>query len=201
MPMLASDLANPEFTNPQNPDDLMHVEFYWNEPVDKWASEAAGKEVRGKRVPFVRIMRAGDNTSIMETPVREDHKGRWPRKWLAWQMKEGLIEGAGVDIPGWKIEEWDAVNKNETQLHELKYMRFNTVEQLAGASDAQLQKIGIDGLGLRERARVALKERGRAEYKAEMEAKDKQLKEMQERLAKLEAAAMNSNTLHAPKKG
>lgn len=202
MVMLASDLNNPDFLGAQNPDDLMHVEFLWKEPVDKWASENAGKEVRGKKTAFVRIMRAGDNTSIVETPVRNDHKARWPRKWLAWQMKEGLIEGAGVDVPGWRIEEWDVVSKNETQLHELKYMRFNTVEQIAGASDAQLQKIGIDGLGLRERAKVALKERNRAEYKSEMDAKDAEIKAMQDRLAKLEAMlpVSGKDTLHAPRK-
>ena len=183
--MLASDLNNPEFTNPTNPEAMLHVEFYWNAPISKWQSELAGKEVRGARIPFVRIMRPGDNTSIHETAVRDDHKRRWPQKWLAWQMKEGLIEG-GAEIPGWKIEEWPVIN--DEQRHELKYLRFFTVEQIAGASDAQVQRLGIGGIGMREQARVALKERNRAEYKAELEAKDKELLDMKARLAKLEAA-------------
>lgn len=201
MVMLASDLNNPEFVGATNPDDMLHVEFFWKEPIDKWQSEKQGKEVRGKRVPFVRMMKPGDQTSIIETAVRDDHKARWPRRWMAWQMKEGLIEGAD-NVPGWKIEEWDVVKDKESQVHELKYLRFYTVEQLAGASDAQIQRLGIGGIGLREQARLAIKERSRAEYKTEMEAKDRELAEMKARLAKLEAmfpVADAQKTLTLPK--
>jgi len=176
--MLASDLANPEFVNPQNPDALMHVEFFWHEPVDKWESERIGKEVRGPRQPFIRIMRAGDQTTMLETPVRDDHKQRWPQKWLAWQMKEGLIEGA-TNVPGWPLEDWGALNPD--QLHELKYLRFSTVEQLAGASDAQVQRMGMSGIGLRERARQAIKDKAREEVRGELEAREREIQELRER--------------------
>jgi hypothetical protein len=202
MVMLASDVNNPEFANPQDPDALLHVEFYWHEPISKWQSEVQGKEVRGKKIPFVRIMKPGDQTSILETAVRDDHKARWPKKWMAWQMREGLIEGS-TDVPGWKIEEWPAISKDDSKVQELKYLRFSTVEQLAGASDAQIQRLGIGGIGLREQARAAIKERNRSEYKAEMDAKDKQIADMVERLAKLESLLPISgkDTLHVPKKG
>lgn len=181
--MLASDLNNPEFLNPTNPDAMLHVEFYWAQPVDKWASDVAGKEVLGEKRIFVRIMRPGDNTSIIETPVRDDHKARWPHKWLAWQMKEGLIEG-DQNIPGWKIEDWDVVKQD--QIHELKYLRFNTVEQLAGASDAQIQRLGMGGIGLRTQAQQALKDKSREGVKAELEAKDAEIQAMRERLEAIE---------------
>lgn len=200
--MLASDLNNPDFVNPMNPDALLHVEFFWREPVDKWKSEQAGKEVRGPRIPFIRIMRPGDNTSIHETPVRDDHKARFPRLWLAWQMKEKMIEGANDDVPGWKLEEWDVLN--DSQRHELAFFRFRTVEQLAGASDGQLQKMGMGGITLRERARAAIKERNKSEFDAEMKAKDAELAKMQERVAKLEALLTKPDpkpeTLTLPKK-
>ena len=77
--MLASDVNNPEFVNPVNPDSVLHVEFYWHAPVDKWKSENAGKEIRGARIPYICIMRPGDNTSIHRTPVRDDHKVRFAR--------------------------------------------------------------------------------------------------------------------------
>ena len=198
--MLASDLNNREFVGASNPDEMLHVEFYWKEPIDKWQSEKQGKEVRGKRVPYVRMMKPGDQTSIVETAVRDDHKARWPRKWMAWQMKEGLIEGA-ENMPGWKIDEWPVLKDKESQVHELKYLRFHTVEQLAGASDAQIQRLGIGGIGLREQARAAIKERSRAEYKDEMEARDKENAELKARLAKLEAmlTPAKSETLTLPK--
>lgn len=197
--MLASDLNNKEFQGAVNPDDMLHVEFFWKEPVSKWQSETQGKEVRGKRIPFVRMMKPGDQTSVIETAVRDDHKARWPQRWLRWQMKEGLIEGADNE-PGWKIEEWDGIK--ESQVHELKYLRFNTVEKIAGASDAQIQRLGIGGIGLREQAKLAIKERSRAEYKSEMDLKDKEINDMRDRLAKLEALlpAGGKDTLHVPKK-
>ena len=193
--MLASDLNNREFVNPVNPDDLLHVEFFWKEPVLQWQTEVQGKEVRGPRTPFVRIVRPGDNTSIIETAVRDDHKARWPQKWLAWQIREGMIEGAG-DIPGWKLDDWPGIKPD--QLNEVKFLRFSTVEQLAGASDAQIQRLGVGGIGLREQARAALKERNRAEYKSEIDAKDKMIADLAARLDKLEKS---QGTLGLPKKG
>ena len=132
-------------------------------------------------------MRPGDNTSIIETAVRDDHKARWPHKWLAWQMKEGLIEG-DQNIPGWKIEDWPVLKPD--QIHELKYLRFNTVEQIAGASDAQIQRLGMAGIGLRLQAQQTLKDKARESIKAELDAKDALIQSMQARLAALENASV-----------
>ena len=198
--MLASDVNNQEFTNAvANPDSMLHVEFYMHEPIRKYQSEKEGKTVRGPKIPYIRIMRPGDQYSVHETPVRDDHKARFAQKWLYFQMKEGMIEGQ-ADIPGWKLEDWPELN--EEQLHEMRYMRFQTVEQIAGASDAQVQRLGIGGIGLREKARAALKVRSRAEYESEMKAKDKELDEMRGRLAKLEAmfTSPKQETMHVPKK-
>ncbi len=182
--MLASDLANPDFANPQNPDKLLHVEFYMHAPVDPNKSRELGKKVLMPEQPFVRIMKPGDNTSIIETFVREDHKARFPDKWLYFQMQQGMVDG-GVDIPGWKVEEWDFIKPE--QVHELKYLRFYTVEQIAGASDAQVQRLGIGGLGMREEARRALKEKVGAGINAELAKKDAEIADMKARMERLEA--------------
>ncbi len=182
--MLASDLANPEFLNPQNPDGLLHVEFMWMSPVDKWKTDSSGKETRMEKVPYVRIMKPGDNTSIIETPVRDEHKARWPDKWLYWQIKEGLTSG-DAQVPGWAIDEWPELT--DEQKRELKFLRFSVVEQIAGASDAQVQRMGMGGLGLREKARQALRARMGAETKSELHKKDAEIALLNERLAKLEA--------------
>src|SRR3990167_4270128 len=193
--MLASDLDNQNFKGATNPDSLLHVEFMWKQPVDKWKTEHTGKEVLLPRLPYIRIMRPGDQTSVHETPVRDDHKRRFPQKWLPWQM-----------------EEWPQIN--ETQRRELQHMRFSTVEQVAGASDGQIQRIGIGGVGLREQARAALKAKNRSEFEAEIKAKDKEMAEMRAEQAVMKAQLeklMNPapipppppqpNTLHVPKKG
>lgn len=188
--MLASDLNNREFMNPLNPDDLLHVEFYMHAPLDPNKSQIAGKAVYGDSVPFVRIMRPGDNTSIIETPVRNDHRARWPQRWLAFQMKEGMIEGA-IDVPGWKIEEWAVIN--ESQVHELKYLRFSTVEQIAGASDAQIQRLGIGGISLREQARQALKDKYQSAARMELETRDRQIAELTAKVSEITEALKLKN--------
>ncbi len=189
--MLASDIGNPDFVGAQNPDSILYVEFYWHEPVDKWGSEVASQEA-GKRVvkklpkqPFVRIMRPGDKDTIVETAVREDHKQRWPEKWLYWQMAEGIIDG-GENVPGWKLEEWAHLDDKPELLRDLKFARFYTVEQIAGSSDAQVQRLGIGGLGLREQARVDLRNKMGREVKEAIDAKDKEISDMK---AKQEAQA------------
>lgn len=159
---LASDLNNTEFVGAKNPDSGLYVEFYWHEPIDAWASAEKSREQQRKvevklpKQPFVRIMVPGDKTSIFETAVQEAHKQRFPRQWMAWQIAEGII-GGEEDIPGWKISEWTEVDPEMAR--ELLYMRFQTVDQLAGASDRQIQGLGIGGVGLREKARVALRNR------------------------------------------
>jgi hypothetical protein len=190
--MLASDLNNPEFIGATNPDALMHVEFYFHEPIDKWGSEIASQKA-GKRVTvklekqiFVRIMRPGDKDSILEVPLREDHKARWPEKWMYFQIAEGIIDG-GADIPGWKIEEWPYLDDKQELLRELKFNRYYTVEQLAGAQDSQVQKLGIGGLGLREEARAAMKDRMRKEFAADLQEKDKVIAEQGSAIAALQA--------------
>lgn len=198
--MLDSDLNNTKYADAvTNPDRMLYVEFYMHKPLDKWATEEASQKngmltrIYGLEQPFVRIMKPGDSTTIHEVPVREEHKRRWPEDWLYFQMAHGLVEEQ--EIPGWKIEEWPYLMDKSDMLREFKHGRFRTVEQVAGASDAQVQKMGIGGLGFREQARADLrkklgadlneaivsKDKEVAEMKAAMEAMQKQLQELTEK--------------------
>lgn len=160
----------------QNGDEQLHVEFY--------ISDAKGWE--GK--PFVRIQVPGDKNNIAEQPVREDHKARFPRQWLYFQMKQN--EGAtpqafGTPLAKWQQEAGEDINK--AQIEELNILRFQTVEQVAAASDAQMQKFGMGGVGLRERAKAYLARKNRSETAEELEATKRQLAELQEQMAALMA--------------
>lgn len=186
--LLATDVNNSEFTGAvSNPDALLHVEFYMHKPLDKWSteveSEKQGRLVRvyGPEQPFVRIMRPGDQTSIIETPVREQHKQRWPEQWLYFQMREGLID-QDQNIPGWRIDDWPYLADKPDLLRDFKFSRFATVEQVAGASDAQVQKMGLGGLGLREQARADLRKKLAADLNEAIASKDKEVAEMKEML-------------------
>lgn len=187
--MLASDLQNPEYVGSANPDEKLFVEFYMHKPEDPNKSAVAGKRIYGEETPYVRIQVPGDKTTVIETPVVEEHKRRWPQKYLYFQMQNGLI-GGDASIPGWRVEEWDYLTPD--QVRELQYMRFSVVEQIAGASDAQVQRLGMGGVGMRDAARKALRDRMGAETREELAKKDAELAEMRERMAKLEALVMQA---------
>ena len=80
------------------------------------------------------------------------------------------------------------------QVRTLKFLRFSVVEQVANASDSQCQRMGMDGAGLRERAKLALRARMNVEMQQEMKKKDAELTALRaadadkdERLKKMEA--------------
>lgn len=174
--MLASDIANPNFSGASNPDDTLYVEFYWYEPVDDWTHRITGEKKVLPKVPYVLIQRPGDHTTVIRTEAREDHKRRFPRQWLYFQTKEGLIDTK--DLPGTPLESWDELKDKQDYILDLKSKRFFTVESVALASDAQVQGIGMGGLSLREKAKQFLKAQMGNEVKQELAKKDEEIAEL-----------------------
>jgi hypothetical protein len=159
-----------------NGDSQLHVEFF--------VSDA--KNWEGK--PFVRIVIPGDKNTIIEQPVREDHKERFPRQWLYFQMKQNEQDAPVIGTP---LEQWvkdDPENVSKGWVEELHILKFQTVEQVAAASDLQLQKIGMGGVGLREKAKNYLSRKNRSETAEELDNTKKQLAELQAQMAELIAA-------------
>lgn len=183
---LETDVANTAFAGATNPDSFLHAEFYWHEGIDRnksdEASLEAGKIVRIKapKEIYIRIMKPGDQTSILETKVREDHKRRFPEKWLYFQMSEGLIENT-ANQAGWKVENWEELTPDE--IHKLKYHRFYTVEQIANASDGQIQGYGMGGLAMRKKAQDALQAKAQVAKAAE----NREIEELKKTVAELKA--------------
>lgn len=202
--MLASDLNNPDFVGAKNPDSGLYVEFFWHEEVDGWKSREESERLQRRvvmkapKAPYVRIMVPGDKTTEWVGAVTEAQKQRFPREWLAWQIAEGLV-GGEEDIPGWKLAEWDEITPD--LLRELTYMRFQTVEQLAGASDKQVQGMGLGGLGLREKARVALRDKMGAETKAALEEDRAEKEELKRQLAEMQAQMQQLLAAQGEKRG
>ena len=194
---LETDVANRNFAGAANPDSFLHAEFYWHEPLDRnksdIESEKAGRPVpvKGPRQVYIRIMKPGDQTSILETPVREDHKRRFPEKWLYFQMSEGLIEDT-KNQPGWKIENWDELTPDD--IHRLKFHRFYTVEQVANASDGAIQGYGMGGLALRKKAQDAIQ----AKNSLAKEAENKELEDLKAQVAKLTALLTTAPQVATP---
>ena len=131
----------------QNADEHLFVQFYEHEREPY------------KGFDFVRIMNPGDKTNVYDQPATEAHKMRFPRHWLAYQAAKngGAGSALGVTLGEWVNERPDDVT--DGQVAELTMLGFQTVEQLAGASDHQIQRVGMGGMGLRERARNFLSAR------------------------------------------
>lgn len=156
-----------------NADAQLHVEFY--------IKESGANE--GKT--YVRIMAPGDKTNIFDQPARDDHKERFPRQWLYFQMQqsEGAAQEIGTPLSQWHKDTPEDINRD--QIAELAILKFVTVEQLALASDGQLQRVGMGGIGLRERARQYLNRKNRADANAELNETKRQLAELQMQMAAL----------------
>lgn len=180
MTLLASDLINPAFVGAMNPDDRLAVEFYWGTVKNMRGQPVLDKEGNPRKIPYVRISVPGDETSRVDVPVREDHKKRFSRQWQYWQIQE---ESGNADVPGWKLDDWAELS--DEQRRELKFLRFSVVEQVASASDLQVQRMGINGQTLRIKAREALKKRGEEAYVNEIRARDNTIKELQENMKRL----------------
>jgi hypothetical protein len=112
-------------------------------------------------------------------------------------METGMIANA-ENVPGWQIDEWDELEAD--QVRNLKFLRFYTVEQIAGASDTQIQGIGMGGLGLRENARKALAERNSALVNNAVAERDKRIADLEEKLNKV-LAMVETKSEDAPRRG
>jgi len=153
-----------------NSDTHLFVEFY----------EYENDPYKGR--PFVRIMTPGDKTNVIETFANDDHKMRFPRQWLAFQMK-GSDEVAmliGVPLSRWRQERPDDLS--EVQQAELQILKFQTVEQVATSTDAQLQRIGMGAAGLRERARAYLTGKNNSEAESKISAQQAEIDELKKQM-------------------
>jgi len=154
-----------------NSDSHLHVEFYEHDR-DPY-----------KGVPFVRIMIPGDKTTEIDQPVREDHKERFPRQWLYYQMQNS--NGAMIGAP---LQEWHSAEPeefNDRQMAELQILKFQTVEQIATASDSQVQKVGMGAAGLRERARAFLNRKNNVKNTSDLDETKRELEELKTQMAML----------------
>lgn len=179
---LASDLNNREFVGATNPDSLLHVTFYTKAIRDNYKSEKEGRPIFFD-VPYVRILTPGNQLSEIDTPAREDHKQRFPLHWAAFENSQGK----GEQIIGTPVEEWASITRSEAE--SLKAMKFFTVEQIAGASDLQSQRLGMNSTMLRQKAKafLASAQDTALEQKqaVEIARKDDQIRDLNEKLAKL----------------
>jgi hypothetical protein len=155
-------------------DQGVNVEFYTDSVPSDYQSVAAGHPVFVEK-PFVRIMIPGSQNTIIEVPVDDTHKRRFPLQWRKFEAGE-----KNGEMSGWKLEAWPAINS--AQVKTLKYMNVFTVEQLAEISDGAAQAIGMGAMELKTRAKAAVAAaKGNAAVEAQA-LENKQLRDEMENL-------------------
>ena len=118
--------------NPFLGDDRLPVQFYMGIVPDDKETAEKGHPVF-KDVEFIRIFNSKDN--IIDRPVRDMDKRRWPGAYQRWKATGDSEPGSS----GMKLEFWPQMTR--AQAEEFKYFKIYTVEQLAQTPDSTGQKL------------------------------------------------------------
>ena len=173
----------------QNPDSVLAVRFYQKEVQNDFQTQVQGRPIMEMR-DFVRIEIPGNTLSIIDTFVNEDHKQRFPIHWARY-LNEKAENAVPSDIQGTSLKDWPLLNA--AQAAELRHYKFYTVDQIAAASDLQLQTVGMlagmDPMSLRDKAKAFLKLASDssevAKQDEELKKRDQQIQEMQAQIQEL----------------
>jgi len=130
-------------------DSRLAVQFYTRPVQNEFETQRQGRPIF-LDCDFVKIFVPGDSLSVIDQPVREDHKTRFPIQWAHYQNKHG---GDSKEI-GTPLSQWALLTPS--QVEELRALKFYTVENVANAADIALQRInmiaGMSPYAFRDRA-------------------------------------------------
>ena len=119
-------------------DERLAVRFFQKDEPNEYQSAQQGRPISNMR-DFIRIEIPGDSTTIIETFVNDDHKKRFPLQYAHFLNEKS--EGIEMEAQGTLLRDWSLLTS--AQAKELKHFKFYTVEQVASASDQQIQALGM----------------------------------------------------------
>jgi len=165
----------------QNADSRLQVRFYKRAIKQEQESMDAGRPIY-KEFDFVHICVAGDSLTEIDTYALANHKVRLPIHSAHYQNRVGADDQEVVGTP---VSEWPIVSKSQAE--ELRALKFHTVESIAGASDAHLQRMGMAAgmspYAFRDKAKAFL---NLATNAAETDKREEEINALKEELAKKE---------------
>lgn len=185
-------------TDLNHEDSRLNVKFYQRAVQNNFKTAAEGRPIMEMR-DFILIEVPGNQTLTIDTFASESDKKRFPVQWARYQN-----EKTDGDIEGTLLSDWPVLNSAVAA--ELKHFKFYTVEQIANASDAQLNTLGMAAgmspLSLRDKAKAFLasaKDTALVQQQAdELRKRDEELAAVKAQLAEL-AQAMNKPKAKAKK--
>lgn len=163
--------------------------FYVDAEEDPVASANAGRLICHSSEK-VEVIFPGNPWNKPVFKVTDEHRQRWPEAYAKFKA------GQEQSPDGTPLEEWPILKR--AQVLELKSLGFSTVEQLAEMPDLAMQKIGMGGRALKERAsaflddadRIAVTER----LTAQKDRDDAHITSLQNQVTQLQALV---DTLHS----
>jgi len=183
--MLASDVANRQFSGAADPDAVMIARFYVRAVQNRFKSKAEGRPVFENKI-YCDYYPAGNNLLRMDIPARDEHKARFARQWAFFQNNQSADAGAfGTPLSAWPL-------LTPADVENLKAAKFLTIDNIAAASDQQLQSLGMGAAGM---SPDVLRARAQAFLQV---AKDTSLPQHQaEQIEALKKAQDETNAKHA----
>lgn len=141
-------------------------QFYMQSVQDHAASEMAGRPIF-REEEWVNIIMPGNPTTRPVFKVNNEHRERWPKEYAAFK------DGIEMSPEGTPLEEWPILRK--PQVLELKALGFKTVEHLRDMDDLAIQRIGMGGRILKERAEAFLDDAARIASNTQLSAENERL--------------------------
>jgi len=133
----------------------MDAVFYIRAVYNAWETKQQGRPIYDDKV-YCKY-RAGGNTLLeMDVPSTNVHENRFHRQWAKFQAGHGADAQRATGTP---LDQWPILTPSA--IEELKGLKFYSIDQIAAASDQQLQVLGMGFLDmgpftLRTRAKAYL---------------------------------------------
>lgn len=138
-------LADRIATSPQSG---VYPQFILDQVQDNVASEREGRPIFREVERVEIVIPGGASLTKHVANVTDEHRQRWPKEY------EAFKQGHEVSPDGTPLEEWPILKRS--QVLELKALGFKTVEHVRDMSDQSIQRIGMGGRTLKERALIFL---------------------------------------------
>lgn len=178
-------------------------------PLKFWTDyrDLPGKPGEVEEVHWVEYVKKGSNGSTNRELVRRIQKFEPAIFDVIEPYYNAWLKGQEEPVTGTPFGAWPGCNP--AQAERFKSMHVRTVEDVAGMNDADMDRFGMGGRLLRDRARAFIEaKRGSAIVADAMAEKDKQIAELVAQVAELTAtvkelasdAGLERKTLKLPKK-
>lgn len=157
----------------------------------KAESEKQGRPIF-KEIPHIRIVIPGDRSVEYVSKADKYHQDTYPQAWKRFEQNQ--VEGHS----GTLLETWAQMNR--ALVMEAKFNNIHTVEQLAGLTDAVVQKMGMGWMEWRRKANAYLEIAAGTAVQSAKEEENKRLRDELEAM-KAQIAALAKPEADKPARG